>query len=424
MGKAEPARRDADIWSVCVHPKNPRILYAGATPPGVYRSEDGGDTWRKMADPGLPHDRVIMAFPCRVMRLAVDPNSPDDVYATLEANGMMRSRNRGETWEDFTADLIRFCEEPKYRSRIGSQTEIEGMLDGHALAVSGAAPGTVFLANRMGLFRSDDRGETWKDMEISRFSPLTYGRDIRVSPHDPKVMYACLSPAARSTDGAIYRTDDVGQTWKRFDHGVKAEATMMAVTVHPRDPNQVYGVSRFGQVFGTQDGGRTWTRASAAGRRSRSLRGRLRLKRAEPQPPEAPSPRCGERVGREGPCEAENVNSMKQKLAAGELVLCMNLRLARTVDIAMVAKAGGYDALYVDMQHAPYSIETTSTICAAALGLGITPLVRVPSHDGQWMSRVLDGGAQGVIVPDVESRGAGRGGRAQLPLSAGRAGVR
>jgi 2-keto-3-deoxy-L-rhamnonate aldolase RhmA len=85
--------------------------------------------------------------------------------------------------------------------------------------------------------------------------------------------------------------------------------------------------------------------------------------------------------------------SMKEKLAAAELVLCMNLRLARSVDIAMVAKAGGYDALYVDMQHAPYSIETTATICAAALGIGITPLVRVPNHDAQWMSRVLDGGA-------------------------------
>ena len=79
--------------------------------------------------------------------------------------------------------------------------------------------------------------------------------------------------------------------------------------------------------------------------------------------------------------------SMKEKLAAGELVLCMNLRLARSVDIAMVAKAGGYDALYVDMQHAPYSIETTATICTAALGVGITPLVRVPNHDAQWMSR-------------------------------------
>jgi 2-keto-3-deoxy-L-rhamnonate aldolase RhmA len=97
-------------------------------------------------------------------------------------------------------------------------------------------------------------------------------------------------------------------------------------------------------------------------------------------------------------------NAMKEKLAAGELVLCMNLRLARTVDIAMVAKAGGYDALYVDMEHSPYSIDTTATICAAAIGIGITPLVRVPSHEGHWSSRVLDGGAQGVIVPHVSNR--------------------
>src|SRR5947208_715946 len=104
------------------------------------------------------------------------------------------------------------------------------------------------------------------------------------------------------------------------------------------------------------------------------------------------------------PMTEDTRNSMKQRLAAGELVLCMNLRLARSVDIAMVAKAGGYDALYVDMEHSPYSIETTSTICAAAIGIGITPLVRVPSHDAHWSSRVLDGGAQGVIVPHVDNR--------------------
>src|SRR6202035_5609500 len=170
----------------------------------------------------------------------------DDVFATIEANGAMRSRNGGNSWEDCTADLIRFCEQPKYRSRIGSQTEIEGMLDGHALTTSAAAPGTVFLANRMGLFKSADRGENWEDMEVGRFSPLTYGRDLRTSPHDPSVMYAALSPAFSSFDGGIFRSRDVGRTWERFDRGVKAETTMMAVALHPRDPDQVYGVSKTG----------------------------------------------------------------------------------------------------------------------------------------------------------------------------------
>jgi photosystem II stability/assembly factor-like uncharacterized protein len=132
------------------------------------------------------------------------------------------------------------------------------MLDGHALSVSAAQPETVFLALRMGLFRSADRGASWEDMQVGRFSPLTYARDIRVSPQDPRTLYACLSPAARSEDGSLYRSRDLGETWTRFDHGIKADTTMMAVALHPRDADQVYGASRSGQVFSTRDGGRTW----------------------------------------------------------------------------------------------------------------------------------------------------------------------
>ncbi len=248
----------ADVWSITVHPTDRRTIFAGFSPVGVYRSDDGGEHWTSLPDPGLP-DRVHMTFACRVMRLDVNPAEPDAVYACLEANGAMRSRDRGEHWEDCSLDLVRFAEQEKYKSRIVSQTEIEGMLDGHALACSAAAPGTVFLANRMGLFRSDDGGAHWTDMEVGRFSPLTYGRDLRVSPHDPKIMFAALSPAFRSSDGGIFRSDDVGRTWKRFDHGVKADNTMMGVTQHPGDPRQVYGVSKSGQVFGTEDGGDSWT---------------------------------------------------------------------------------------------------------------------------------------------------------------------
>src|ERR1700693_4871963 len=58
---------EADIWSVLVHPKNPRRIYAGASPIVVYRSDDGGEHWKKLADPGLPH-RVHLPVACRVLR--------------------------------------------------------------------------------------------------------------------------------------------------------------------------------------------------------------------------------------------------------------------------------------------------------------------------------------------------------------------
>ncbi len=245
------------VWSILVHPGNPRILYAGTSPVGVYRSDDGGDTWRRLSNATLP-ERVKMSFACRVMRLAADPARPDEVYATLEVGGVMRSLDGGASWEDCSAGLLELAQRPHLKSKIQSDTESEGMLDGHALCVSAARAGTVFLAVRMGLFRSADRGGSWQDMEVGRFSPLTYARDIRVSPHDPRMLYACLSPAARSEDGSLYRSPDLGETWTRVDHGIKAEATMMAVGLHPRDPDQIHCVSRSGQVFGSLDGGRSW----------------------------------------------------------------------------------------------------------------------------------------------------------------------
>ncbi len=240
-----------------IHPGNPDILYAGTSPTGVWRSDDAGDTWRRLPKAIQP-EKVKMGFPSRVLRLSADPARPDELYAALEVAGVMRSLDGGEHWEDCSADLLKLAERPHLKSQIQSDTDIEGMMDGHALCVSAAQPGTVFLAVRMGLFRSADRGAHWEDMEVGRFSPLTYARDVRVSPHDPRMLYACLSPAARSQDGSLYRSSDLGETWARFDRGVKAESTMMAMALHPRDRDTVYCASRSGQVFGTQDGGRTW----------------------------------------------------------------------------------------------------------------------------------------------------------------------
>lgn len=245
------------VWSILVHPANARRLYAGTSPVGVFGSDDGGDTWRRLPNAVQP-ERVKMPFACRVMRMAVDPARPESLWAGLEVAGVMRSEDGGATWTDCSADLVKLAELPHLKSRIVSDTDIEGMLDVHALGISAAQPGTVFLALRMGLFRSTDGGRSWEDMEVGRFSPLTYGRDLRVSPHDPRTLYACLSPAARSEDGSMYVSRDLGQTWSRFDRGVKAESTMMALALDPRDPDRAYCVSRTGQVFGTEDGGRGW----------------------------------------------------------------------------------------------------------------------------------------------------------------------
>ena len=250
--------RDVQVWSVTVHPTKPRVIYAGTSPVGVFRSEDGGDTWRRLPHAVQP-EKLTMSFACRVMRIGIVPGQPDEIHAALEVGGTMRSLDGGETWSDGSADLVQLAADNlNLKSMIQSDSEAEGMLDAHALALSSAAPASVFLAVRMGLFRSDDHGKSWRDMEINRFSPLTYGRDIRVSPHDPRTLYACLSPAARSEDGSLYRTTDLGQSWSRVDHGVKARATMMALALDGADADHVACVSRCGQVFSTHDGGQSW----------------------------------------------------------------------------------------------------------------------------------------------------------------------
>ena len=99
-------------------------------------------------------------------------------------------------------------------------------------------------------------------------------------------------------------------------------------------------------------------------------------------------------------------NRVKDKLARGEVVASMTVRLTRGVEIARIARTAGFDSLYVDMEHSSFSLETTGQICMAALEAGVTPFVRVPGI--AEVSRVLDAGALGVIAPHVRSAGEAR----------------
>jgi 2-keto-3-deoxy-L-rhamnonate aldolase RhmA len=96
-------------------------------------------------------------------------------------------------------------------------------------------------------------------------------------------------------------------------------------------------------------------------------------------------------------------NAVKDKLARDEVVASMTVRLVRGVEIAQIAKTAGFDMLYIDMEHSSFSIETTGQICLAALTAGIPAFVRVPSNTPEYISRVLDGGALGIVSPGIGS---------------------
>lgn len=96
-------------------------------------------------------------------------------------------------------------------------------------------------------------------------------------------------------------------------------------------------------------------------------------------------------------------NSMKEKLARNEVVASMTVRLSRSIEIAQIAASAGFDTIYIDLEHNTLSIDTCCQICIAAQGIGITPLVRVPANTPEYICRVLDGGAMGVITPHVRS---------------------
>lgn len=101
-------------------------------------------------------------------------------------------------------------------------------------------------------------------------------------------------------------------------------------------------------------------------------------------------------------------NNIKEKLARDEVVSSMTVRLSRGVEIARIAKTAGFDSIYVDMEHSSISLDATAQICLAALEMDLAALVRVPANQPEWISRVLDAGAMGIIAPHVSTAGQAR----------------
>ena len=100
---------------------------------------------------------------------------------------------------------------------------------------------------------------------------------------------------------------------------------------------------------------------------------------------------------------AQVVNAARERLAKGEVSIGMGVRISRTVDIAQAMQSCGYDWLFIDLEHSPIDLETACQMSVAALGAGIAPIVRVPNKQYWMATRILDGGALGIVMPHVDS---------------------
>jgi 4-hydroxy-2-oxoheptanedioate aldolase len=96
-------------------------------------------------------------------------------------------------------------------------------------------------------------------------------------------------------------------------------------------------------------------------------------------------------------------NAARERLDRDELALGIILRQARTVDIAPIMKAAGFDWLFLDLEHNSMDLDTAVQIAVAALGAGVAPIARVPARQLWMATRFLDGGGLGIVMPHVDT---------------------
>lgn len=247
-------REGRDVWSLASHPENSDVLYAGFEPCSIERSEDGGAHWQRMDTDGVVFPHITTYMPPlakRVIGITADPSNPLDMYAAIEVGGLLGSRDGGESW----TSLI---DGPYLRNNT---------IDLHAVEVSPAAPGTVYIATQVAMFRGRDHGRHWEHVQFGEMFPGgSYCRDLLVAPDDPNVLYLAAgaggggAPAGTEEAGALFRSRDTGESWDRVDIGDVPPSRMAKIAIDREAPALVTCCAMRGQVYVSQDGGESWSK--------------------------------------------------------------------------------------------------------------------------------------------------------------------
>lgn len=232
-------------------------LYLGGDPGLLFRSDDGGRTWR--ANEGIAaHPTRERWQPgagglcCHSIQV-----TPDALYVAISAAGAFRSDDDGETWvpinEGVAADFL-----PEPYPEVGQCV--------HKLLAHRGRPGRLWQQNHCGTYRSDDRGDTWKRVDGNGL-PSSFGFGIALDPADPDIATVVPEQADEYrvvADGQLraYRTRDGGASWAPHSAGLPTSAwTGVLREATAFDGAGVYFGTQSGSVFVERDG--AWLEAAA-----------------------------------------------------------------------------------------------------------------------------------------------------------------
>jgi photosystem II stability/assembly factor-like uncharacterized protein len=235
---------DLAVWSLLHHPRDPDTILAGYEPCAIHRTTDDGLSWTPLPiSVTFPAISLAEPLPKRVTGIAVDPSRPDEIYASIEVGGLLRSLDAGRSWSCATDGLYR----------------TDAAVDLHATIVSSAHPKAVCAIGRIGMFVSDDRGDHWRNAPVPALTEDgTYSRALVVAPDDPDLLYLGGGTAFEGDRGALFRSSDFGATWKRLDLGAEPRSTIFSIGVDARNPANIVCATKGGEVFYSGDRGSSW----------------------------------------------------------------------------------------------------------------------------------------------------------------------
>ena len=262
---------DHTFWLTPCHANEPNAWYAGTSPQGLFRSNDGGDTWEPFSyineDPtyrqwmGTVQDGTPDGP--KMHSIIVDPRDPKHLYFGMSGGGVHESRDGGKTF----ATLIQGMEVVQ-----GFDASNVAFHDPHCLRMCPANPDRIYQQNHCGIYRIDRPAKQW--VRIGRAMPKQVG-DIGfpmvVHPRDPDTAWVFPMDGQtvwpRTSPGgtpAAYVTRNAGKSWQRCDRGLPKQQAWwtvkrQAMTADSADPVGLYLGNTAGELWMSRDEGKNWS---------------------------------------------------------------------------------------------------------------------------------------------------------------------